>query len=349
MGARRSDVNRRTIRLRAGTGQRSWRRMPAALLMTLALTVAGVGLSATHAQAASTPWNVWKTTTISAAKPKATFTYVVGAKTTIRFVLGDLGANYKLTLLDKSFAPITSSDRPGVQSEEIIRQLTAGTYHVVVTSPAKQYSTSPFAVKGQPLSGVAVLSHKGRVMPNGNFQLAVDLYNTTSVPQTWWAKVKFYDAHGGYLGYRSLDVWGAAVLPRTHGLAGEGVSSSPANAAPPVGWARFTVTDIRTAQRRCITDAVMPVTNFSAVVDPGNAGRSLWSGLVRNKNTIRKQAQMAVTTFDARGDVLSGHGFYTGHIAAGETQSWSASGTRVNGVNRSSITSLQYGNACENV
>ena len=323
------------------------RRGAGALLLSIALTAGLTGLYVPEAQAATTSWGQWHPGTLSAAKPKATYTFVASAKTTARFVLGDLGANYKLTLLSRSFQTLATSDRPGVQSEEIIRSLDKGTYYVVATSPAKQYTTAAFALRGHAISGVAVLSTKARVMPDGMFQLAVDLYNTTSVPQDWRATLKFYDAQGGFLRSESLGVWVAAVLPRSHGLAGEGLSSSYANAAPPKGWASYKITEIRTEPQRCITNVVMPVTNFSAVADPADPSRWRWSGLVRNKNTTREKPQMAIATFDSRGNIVSGHGFYSGYVAAGEAQSWSATGSRYSGVNRTSITSLQYGFACE--
>jgi hypothetical protein len=330
------------------TGWRWVHRVTVAALMAMSLTVAAVGLSLTHAQAASTPWNTWQPGVLSSAHPKASYTFTVGAKTTVRFVLGDLGANYKLTLLNKSYAPVASSDRPGVQSEEIVQAVTAGTYHVVVTSPAKQYSTAHFALKGHAISGLAVLSSSLRVLPDGGLHVAVDLYNTTSVPKGWNGWVKFYDANGGYLDARPLSLWGGAVLPKTHGYGGNGVANWN-RLTPPRGWATYKITDLQSWSKWCISNLVMPVTNMTTVTDPSNAAKWRWSGLVRNKDTRTGQtARMAVAGFDSRGSILSASGFYR-DVAAGEAVSWAWTDYKVNGLNRTAITSQQYGFSCDNV
>lgn len=326
------------------TGRRRSRPV-SAVLVALALAVLGSVLTAPAAQAATTPWKQWQTGSISAAKPKATYTFSVTSATTVRFVLGDLRANYKLTLLDSSSAVVASSDRSGVQNEEIIRPVKAGTYRAVVTSPRKQYTAAPFALAGQPLSGVAVLSHKARVLPDGRFQLALDVYNTTSSPRDWRGWVKFYDANGGYLDARPLWVWGAAVQPRKHGYAGIGLPNWTGQ-APPDGWKSYRITDVSAGRLSCIPNLTLPVTNFKVVTDPGDVGKWRWSGLVRNTDTRRGQtAKMAVATFDARGRILAATGFYR-DVPAGEAVSWGSSDWRAAGANRMAMTSQQYSGGC---
>jgi hypothetical protein len=316
------------------------------LLVVLALTVAASVLSIPGAQAATASWGQWHSVAISASAPKATYTYVLKSAATARFVVGDLGADYALTLFDGSWRTVATSNRAGRNAEEIIRPLRAGTYHAVVTSPARKYTSSRFSVRGQVISGVALLSSSGRTLPDGRFLLAADLYNTTSVPQDWRADLKFYDRNGGFLESRQLDDWSGAVMPRSHGFAGTGLANWYVN-EPPRGWASYRVTNVRSWPKACDPTATMPVTKFAARTDPANSARTVWSGLVMNRDRTTHTAQIAIANFNARADILTATGNYRGSVAPGEAVSWSFGDYRVSGATTLTlITSQVYSSGC---
>ncbi|MGY1691173.1 hypothetical protein [Geodermatophilus sp. SYSU D01105] len=316
------------------------------LLSVLALTVAASVVSIPGAQAASASWGQWHSVAISASAPKATYTYVLRSAATARFVLGDLGADYALTLFDGSWRTVATSNRAGRNAEEIIRPLKAGTYHAVVTSPAKKYTSARFSVRGQVISGVALLSSSGRVLPDGRFLLAADLYNTTSVPQDWRADLKFYDRNGGFLESRQLDDWSGAVMPRSHGFAGAGLANWYVN-PPPRGWTSYRITNVRAWPKECSPTAKMPVTRFAARTDPANSGRTIWSGLVGNRDRRMHTAQIAIANFNARADILTATGNYRGSVVGGEAVSWSFGDYRVSGATTLTlITAQAYSSGC---
>lgn len=104
-----------------------------------------------------------------------------------RLVLGRLPVDAVLELFDRGGHLIARSDRVGVQFEELVRYLPAGTFLVRVRSATEAASSSPYHLSFARLTGsVVLLSSRSRTEPTNdgtNLMITAELLNTTNRDQ----------------------------------------------------------------------------------------------------------------------------------------------------------------------
>lgn len=163
------------------------------LLAALGLAVVGAGLAvtpaspATAADAPGTPTGAtttsaagtWLQESLSSTSDVDVFRFTTSTTRYARVQLGDLGADYALTLLDRTGKAVATSDRSGRAAEEVYRRLTAGTWFVKVTAPHRAHSSRPYAVRFTSLTeGPHVLS-RNFVETDDHLEWQAEVLNNT--------------------------------------------------------------------------------------------------------------------------------------------------------------------------
>lgn len=143
----------------------------------------------------------WLSDTIDSAGDQDWYRFTTTSTRTVRVVLGSLPADYTATLHSSRGTLLAGRNRPGVEFEEIIKRLRAGTYFVKVSSPSGETSTSPYRVRFHPYpAGIKVLSRRKVVVGTDTF-IEGELLNTfASTRQLPMVHVTYYNAAGKVIG-----------------------------------------------------------------------------------------------------------------------------------------------------
>ena len=169
---------------------------PLALLRRTVLGAAvialAVGGTVTGAQAANdapgrhsnvtttSPQDTWVTGVIGSPRDVDVYRFKTSKSRYARILLGDLGANYRMRLLNSAGRAVGTSDRTRRGNEELYRHLVAGTYYLAVDAPHGAVSTRPYVVKFTSLpEGVLVLS-RGEWGSGEAKELVFEVLNNTS-------------------------------------------------------------------------------------------------------------------------------------------------------------------------
>lgn len=148
--------------------------LPAGVASAAAPDVPGAPAQVT----ASSPQGRWLSGDLSSAKDVDAFRFTTTAARWTRVLLGDLPADYRLTLLDARGRVVRTSDRPGRQAEEVYVELPAGTWFVRVDAvrgkAAGAYSVS---FTGLP-DGLRLLSHRAVKHPTAG-EIVVEVLNNS--------------------------------------------------------------------------------------------------------------------------------------------------------------------------
>ena len=165
----------------------------AALVAVTAALVVGAGASPAQAapDAPSAYTNVtvtsaqdtWVPGVLSSAQDIDVYRFTTTRDRYARVLLGNLGADYRMRILDSAGGLIAQSDRPGRQNEEVYRRLAAGTYYVRVDAPDGAVSANPYVVRFASLpEGVLLLSRGEAALPDNRRELVFEVLNNTARP-----------------------------------------------------------------------------------------------------------------------------------------------------------------------
>ena len=165
----------------------------AALVALMATLVVGVGASPAQAvpDAPSSYNNVtvtsaqgtWVPGVLASAQDIDVYRFTTTRDRYARVLLGNLGADYRMRILDSAGGLIAQSDRPGRQNEEVYRRLAAGTYYVRVDAPDGAVSANPYVVRFASLpEGVLLLSRGEAALPDNRRELVFEVLNNTARP-----------------------------------------------------------------------------------------------------------------------------------------------------------------------
>ncbi len=160
----------------------------------------------------------------------------VAAKGWYRIVLGDLPVDGILELFSGCSGLITTIDQPGLHWEEILANLTPGTYAIRMASTTGASSDTSYHWSVKALTGTTPLLMVASA-PSAGLRYVGDVFNTATTPRSVTITAKLYSSSGKLLGSTS-------VHPLVTVMAGRSRSPFVINAARPAGFAyvKFTIT-----------------------------------------------------------------------------------------------------------
>ncbi|HUQ43511.1 MAG TPA: polysaccharide deacetylase family protein [Candidatus Limnocylindria bacterium] len=138
------------------------------------------GISATSAK------NTWISQTISSATDVDWFRFTIASGTRAQATLGNLPADFDLSLYTGCATLVAESRRDGREFDEIYRYLPAGTYQLKVKGFNGAFSATPYSVRLRALaSGTPVLSTSTWTDTSGRLHIAGEILNNTAEPRRW--------------------------------------------------------------------------------------------------------------------------------------------------------------------
>jgi peptidoglycan/xylan/chitin deacetylase (PgdA/CDA1 family) len=297
---------------------------PATRLLALLLTgLTWVGLPAavaaadapgTCSSASTSPTNTWVRDTIASSADVDWFRFSIATGTRAQLTLGDVPADYDLALYAGCSTLLASSTRPGVEFEEIYRQLPAGAYRVRVTGFDGAHSTAAYALRLRTLAwGMPILSSTEWTDSSGYLHIVGEVLNNTAEPRRWiQVDASLRDGSGaiirravGYPEVPTLQPWTRSPF--------EIVTRRPA------GFARATLVVCTPSAGGCRAGEVAAPPSSSVVISGSgvvvdSSGRRHYTGTFRNAgSTTAHLPRVAVTLYNARGNV---RGLASGPAAA---------------------------------
>src|SRR5688500_9362315 len=290
-------------------------------VLVLALTWVAVPAAAAAADAPSSctstaisPSNTWIRDTISSSTDVDWFKFSVAAGTRAQLTLGDLPADYDVSLYSTCSTLLASSTRPDREFEEIYRQLPAGRYRVKVIGFAGAHSTSAYSLRLRTLAwGTPILSSTEWTDAAGYLHVVGEVLNNTAEPRRWiQVDASFRNASGsvvgsavGYTDIPTLQPWTRSPF--------EIISRKP------TGYSTTSVKVCTPGGSGCASGQVAPAPPSGVTATPAaryvdSSGRRHYTGAVRNDgaSTVRLPLAM-VTLYNARGNV---RGLASGPAAA---------------------------------
>lgn len=174
----------------------------AAALVAPAPVAAGVDVPNTCATAQTiAPDGSWSVDAIGFAGDQDWYRFTLGSSRRVMITLGNLLVNGRLELYRSCGHLLATSDRSGVQYEELYRALSAGTYRVRVSSAVGAFSLARYSVRVRSLrEGVVVLSSSGwEQYPSKPRIVGEVLNNTAKSREDVKIRVRFYDDSNGLL------------------------------------------------------------------------------------------------------------------------------------------------------
>lgn len=264
--------------------------------------------------------------TIGSATDQDWYRFKTTSTRTIRVVLGSLSADYTMQLRTGKGALILQRSRTGVQVEEIIKRLPAGTYFVQVSSATGEVSPSPYTLRFDAFgASVRVLSQRTYATDTTRY-IVGEVLNGTAGPQQFIQIVAtFYNAAGRVVGtdftYTSRSIVGAG-------------QKSP-----------FLLVDVPTAHHYKLTvdgraSTRGPVGKMALVTGVPTIeedGYSHFVGEVTNKNSTKVDfVEVIGTIYDSVGRVLWTDFTFTNpsSLAPGQTAPFDLTFPDVTGLNR---------------
>lgn len=181
----------------------------AALAATLIAPVSGA-----NAQDASdrgerrdgVPWGQPQDDTLNG--PSRAYTFSVTQSATARFVLGNLSANYDVSLADPTGKVIKQSRKPGTAYEQIVAKVAPGDYTLTVTA-VDAVTPDPYRLIGTVHTKPEIINRNLYSVPDGQYttesQYVVEFINPTGKTMSFTAELEVYDAQGGYVDTRDIE------------------------------------------------------------------------------------------------------------------------------------------------
>ena len=290
-------------------------------VLALVLTWVAVPAAAAAADAPSSctstaisPSNTWIKNTISSSTDVDWFKFSVAAGTRAQLTLGDLPADYDVSLYGNCSTLLASSTRPDRQFEEIYRQLPAGKYRVKVIGFAGANSSSAYSLRLRTLAwGTPILSSTEWTDASGYLHVVGEVLNNTAEPRRWiQIDASFLNGSGALVGQAVGYTDVPTLQPWTR-------SPFEIVARKPAGYASTTVKACTPGGTGCLSGQVAPAppTGITATPSAGyvdGSGRRHFTGSVRNDGASTVHLPLAMTTlYNARGNV---RGLASGPAAA---------------------------------
>ena len=219
------------MRYRGARARRLVAGMAIAALMVPAAATAG-SPDAADTCATATPiavGAVWTLEPLATTGDRDWFTFTLPARTTAVVTLGNLQTDSTLQLQAACGATIATSNRSGLQYEELVQTLPAGTYHVRVAAVGPGVGTRPYGIRVRTFSAqVVILSSSGWEPTTDRPRIAGEVLNLTRVArEDVKIKVSFYDAADHLImsqatyarrerfrpGQRSMFLWSDELVP----------------------------------------------------------------------------------------------------------------------------------------
>ncbi len=306
-----------------------------------------LGVAGTPAQAATdapaSPRSVtttsardtWLPGVMASVRDVDTYRFTTTATRYARVLLGDLGADYRLRLLDAQGRVLHTSDRSGRANEEVYAKLPAGTYYASVDAPHGKVVASPYVVRFSSLSeGVHVLS-KAEYGTGASRELVFEVLNNTS---------RAIDGAGWSVTGACTDLDGNPNTGCNPGVSATGVY----RVVPPRARVSFFTDEI--AGRPTYRFTFLPggpltfTSKMSARVTSTQAlsGGLTIKGTVTNGSTHYACAPTVTrNAYDARGNILSNWEVWiSGALRAGASYSWTA--TKVHPLPKGTVRSAWH-------
>jgi hypothetical protein len=204
--------------------------LTAAALLAPAPVAAGFDVPNTCGAAlAIAPDASWFYETIVAGTDEDWYKFTLGSAGWVMITLGNLPADDRLELYSACGTLLATSNRSGVQYEELYRALSAGTYRLRVTWVGGAFSSSRYAIRVRSLpNSVMILTSSGwEQYPSKPRIVGEVLNNTSQAREDVKIRIRFYDKANTLLmtGYtwarrerfgphkRSMFVWANETIP----------------------------------------------------------------------------------------------------------------------------------------
>jgi hypothetical protein len=258
----------------------------------------------------------WLSNTIASPSDNDWYRFTVPTGRYVQVILGSLPKNYRLELYGAcGTSMIASSDRPGVQYEEIYRNLAARTYHVRVFSPSLAFqATVNYALRFRILSNrLQILSSAAWTDSGGYLNIVGELLNNTPL------KYKNVNVYATMLGATDQVVASRGVgadldlvLPRARTAFGIHIKVPAGYHHYELSFGGETTLDMPIPGLRVHPGA--PYTSYGTRYLPGTVSNT---GAEVSQFTF-----ISCVLYDARGNVLNGDWTYTtpSTVNPGETK-----------------------------
>lgn len=311
--------------------------MSSVMAMSMVVTTGTAGALAADASGScagatvNSPQASWIEDSIDSATDVDWFRFTLSGSgsRTVRIVLGAQAANYRLDVYSACSTLLGSSNRSGVQYEEVILSLPANaTYRVRVQAAASAFSTAPYKLKFDPIaSGVRVLS-AGWFVTGGKLYIPGEVFNNTG---SWQTNVRvtarLFDSANNQIGTVTGQAYRRAVPRNGRGAFRLTVSPAPSN----FHHATYSVASTASASGGVGNLTATPSTTWYE-------GSTLhFPGTVTNGNNFRiADTQVVVTNYNSTGSVMNAGSVFAipSAVDANSTTSWDFVTSRYAGVNR---------------
>lgn len=281
----------------------------AAVLVTSALGGSGAAEAAVKD---TTNWGAVQHPTLTGAK--RTFTFGTSKAVTARFVIGDLRANYDLTLTNASGKVLQRSARSGVKFEEIVRKLAVGSYKLVVSTSGTP-SAKAFYLRGVRYTKPAILSSNLEGLgTESDMMFSVHYINPTTTSRVMRGTVKLYDNNGGYLRSEPLAYYAPALSGRT-GIAGWNYMRN-------TDAYKYKLVDVTyEVDNKCTAKTFGTLSNVKITRDESSIGLAEYTVKALARAKADTSYSVIPTMFDRRGNIIETSDYGVGAVAPGEPKS----------------------------
>jgi peptidoglycan/xylan/chitin deacetylase (PgdA/CDA1 family) len=307
----------------------TWVGLPAA--------VAAADAPSSCSSATTSSTNTWLRDSIASSSDVDWFRFSIAAGTRAQLLLGDLAADYDISLYAGCSTLLASSTRPGTEFEEIYRQLPAGRYRVRVVGFEGAHAAAAYSLRLRTLAwGAPILSSTEWTDSAGYLHVAGEILNNTTEPRRWiQVDAVLRDAAGAEIG-RAVGYTDVPVLQPWTRSPFEIVTRKPA------GFSRVSLAICTPSPDGCRQGQIAPASG-PTVVASGSAsfvdgsGRRHYTGTIRNAgSTTASLPRAAVTLYNARGNVRGlASGAASSHaLAPGTTTAYDIVGAGTSAPNR---------------